>query len=164
MGEREARDIQGEHEQIAVQEVAGKVNKLDGRETLHKIIDCLQQENGFYHWVEAYGEIDGKAVTPVWLLRSPRDDLGEEANWLKKEAVKVLHVCRPLQLLEAIVTNDKERTIAHSGYVHDDDFNCVRCKTVCPEVIQKVFENFQTLHKLKQSQDPSLRGGGDSVG
>jgi hypothetical protein len=31
-------------------------------------------------------------------------------------------------------------------------------------VIQKVFENFQTLHKLKQSQDPSLRGGGDSVG
>jgi hypothetical protein len=124
--------------EIAVGEIRNRADKRNPKHALQSILSVLQgSDQVFFHFVSAGIEEE----VPQWMLRIAKAE-GE----MKNEEVAVIHVCRPLGLLDAVETKDPERTVAHSGYVKDGA--CVRCKTAAPEALDKNFETVAKILKL----------------
>jgi hypothetical protein len=121
-----------------------------------KVFNILKKSSGYYVWTP-FTSPDG--VYKEWLFRAPRTDLLDNA-WLLEEMPVVIHICRPIELIDAIEKGDKERTIAHSAYVkrittREDKFRlgqiCLRCDTKMDEKLFKRLDGFCTIFNAKKS-------------
>jgi hypothetical protein len=68
----------------------------------------------------SYLKIDG--MGSEFLSRIPNPD-----GIFADEEPERIHICRPIELKEAVENRDRERTVAHSGYVRNGV--CMRCNT-----------------------------------
>ncbi len=88
---------------------AAKQEAMDG------VVAKLAENTGYFNW-EHLGE--------GLFRRTPRTDK-PEAEWLKSEKPVLVHICKPIKLMEFIEAGQKDRTIACSSYVIDG--KCARC-------------------------------------
>ena len=121
-----------------------------------RVLDILKNSSGYYVWTPFEG---GDSKAKVWLFRAPRTDLPDNA-WLLEESPVVIHLCRPVELIDAVDKGDKERTIAHSAYVkrittREEKFKlgelCLRCDTKMPEDLFKRLDMFITIFNSTKS-------------
>ena len=118
---------------------AGK-KKADAQAGIDALLLRLRALTGYYIWSHIL-DPDGGA----WMYRVPRKDL-ESAPWLKNEDTQLIHICRSAMMFNALQDDDKERTVAHSGYVKKQ--KCKRCKEIIPEDLYKKLNVMRMLHKV----------------
>lgn len=152
MGERENREIQDEDLDVLVRQAQEREAGLDSRQALGILTLQLGTSQGYYTWATL-----GEAALATWIVRFPREDLDDE-EWLRDEAADFLHICQPLQYVEAVERKDKEASSKYVGYVRDtngelidqSEFKCMKCKHPTPELQAKAAKSHMALHKLKR--------------
>jgi hypothetical protein len=117
---------------------------MDAREAVRRLVGRLGKSEGYFIWTPFKDKSERETT---WLMRIPRHDL-PEATWLKNEKANIVHLCRPLPLLEAVEAGEKDRTVAHSGYVVEEV--CVRCSRACPEKVGKRLKGLVNMYSLSQ--------------
>lgn len=113
---------------------------IDARKALDIVVNKLISTEGYYIWT-ALGE------PPVWLLRVPRENKGDD-NWDKREVADMIHLCRPTKFIEAMECNDRKNLSVFAGYVVDS--KCVRCKHPIPKDVESRMEIQIKLSKLRK--------------
>jgi hypothetical protein len=136
-----------------IEEARKSVGTLDNITAIGILSSQLNEGDGFYSW----GAL-GEGEEEVWQLRVPKGNIeGEE--WLRKEAIEIVHVCNALAFLEAVERRDKESAAEHSCYVRDnsgnqldaiEEFKCAKCNTPMPEKLAKVAKMQIDLRKMNQ--------------
>ena len=116
--------------------------KLDAREAVRRLVARLGKSEGYFIWTPFKDKSERETT---WLMRVPRTDL-PEASWLRNEKANIVHLCRPIPLIEAVEAGEKDRTVAHSGYVVDGA--CVRCNRECPEAVNKRLQNLVRMYEM----------------
>jgi len=117
---------------------------IDAREAVRRLVGRLGKSEGYFIWTPFK---DRSERETTWLMRIPRYDL-PEATWLKNEKANIVHLCRPIPLLEAVEAGEKDRTVAHSGYVVEGA--CVRCSRDCPEKVSKRLRSLVNMYELSR--------------
>jgi hypothetical protein len=112
----------------------------------------LGTSQGYYTWTSL-----GEEALAVWIMRCPREDLDDE-QWLRDEAADMLHICQPVQYVEAVERKDKEASSKYVGYVRDvdgdltdrEEFKCMKCKRAMPEAQAKAGKVQMKLHAVRR--------------
>ena len=141
MGNHEIGDqiLSGMDQEIADRRsTARTTTDMDPRKALDTVNGKLALGKGYYIWT-TMGD------PPLWLIRVPRNDEEAEA-WMKDEQVELIHVCDPLKFYEAMMKEEKEALVHHSGYVKEED--CHRCKRPCPPEILKAARTQRSLFEV----------------
>ncbi len=150
MAENENRESQDNDLDILVRAQQAKAGGLSARQALTIMVDQLGTSQGYYTWSSL-----GTGKDAVWIIRFPRMDLDDEA-WLRDESADMLHICQPLQYVEAVERKDKEASSKYVGYVRDLDgelvdraeFKCMKCKRKMPKKQQLSAKAQMTIHKI----------------
>ncbi len=150
MAENEQREMQDNDLDILVRAAQQTASGLDVGQALRLLTDQLGTSQGYYTWC-----VLGEGALAAWVIRFPREDLDEEA-WLRDEQSDMLHICQPLQYVEAVERKDKEASSKFIGYVRDADgdlvdraeFKCMKCKRPMPEAQKKLCKVQMSIHKL----------------
>lgn len=150
MAEHENKEAQDNDLDILVRAAQQKAGGLDARQALSLLTDQLGTSQGYYTWC-----ILGENELASWIIRFPRMDLDDEA-WLRDEQADMLHICQPLQYVEAVERKDKEASSKFIGYVRDSDgdlvdrseFKCMKCKRDMPEKQKKLSKVQMSLHRV----------------
>lgn len=141
---------------LLIAEARNKSGKLDARKALSLIISRLQRGSGYYTWVTL-----GEGPEQVWQCRIPRTDMKDEEDfWIKDEDAEIIHICNPVNYLEASHVQNKEKAAESMGAVrdadnlHDDykEFKCVRCGRRMPEKLGKAAIMHVKLNNLRRSR------------
>ena len=152
MAENENRESQDNDLDILVRAQQQHASGLDAPYALRLLTDQLGTSQGYYTWC-----VLGEGPLASWIIRFPREDLDDE-SWLRDEQADMLHICQPLQYVEAVERKDKEASSKYIGYVRDLDgelvdrteFKCMKCKRKMPEAQQKLSKVQMSLHKLRR--------------
>ena len=152
MAENENREQQDNDLDVLIKAQQQTASGLDASQALRILSEQLGTSQGYYTWTAL-----GEGPLAVWVIRFPREDLDDE-QWLRDEAADMLHVCQPLQYVEAVERKDKEASSKYVGYVRDLDgdltdkgeFKCMKCKRVMPEAQCKAGKVQMSLHKLRR--------------
>lgn len=106
---------------------------IETKKALDGIAAKLAESSGYFNW---------ERVEDALFRRNPKT--GPDApKWLAGEKPKLVHICHPVPLAEAIEAGSKDRTVAHSSYVSPyeeavkcagtanlkpyDGLRCIRC-------------------------------------
>lgn len=152
MAENENRENQDSDLDVLIRAQQGTSVGLDARHAVRILTEQLGTSQGYYTWVAL-----GEGPLATWIFRFPREDLDDE-QWLRDEAADMLHVCQPIQYVEAVERKDKEASSKYVGYVRDidgdlmdkDAFKCMKCKRVMPEAQAKAGKVQMSLHRLRR--------------
>jgi len=98
-----------------------KKMKVKDQEAMEKIKKALfgYPKGGYYIWSPVQG------LESNWLVRVP-NITGDNKEWMEKDLVELIHICRPLEFYKAMKREGKHDLALHSGYVHGG--SCNKCK------------------------------------